>query len=84
MNYIIVSEFVAGGNLKEKVNATIFEEFQVAHIARQILSCLATMHAKNVVHRDIKMDNVMCMPMEEGKDSIIRIKVMDFGFAHFF
>jgi serine/threonine protein kinase len=41
------------------------------------------MHAKNVVHRDIKMDNVMCMPME-SEDAICRIKVMDFGFAHFF
>ena len=29
------------------------------------------------------MDNVMAMPREKG-NSIVRIKVMDFGFAHFF
>jgi serine/threonine protein kinase len=41
------------------------------------------MHAKNVVHRYIKMDNIMCLP-QENEDDFVRIKVMDFGFAHFF
>ena len=41
------------------------------------------MHAKNVVHRDIKMESIMCLPREKEED-LIRIKVMDFGFAHFF
>lgn len=41
------------------------------------------MHAQNVVHRDIKMDNIMCLP-QENEDDLIRVKVMDFGFAHFF
>ena len=41
------------------------------------------MHDQNVVHRDIKMDNIMCLN-QENDDDLIRVKVMDFGFAHFF
>ena len=38
---------------------------------------------KNITHRDIKLENVLCMPQEKPDDDIL-VKLTDFGFAcHF-
>ena len=47
---------------------------QQAKIARQIVDVLAVAHARAVVHRDLKPDNIM---VEPGGD----VKVLDFGLA---
>jgi serine/threonine protein kinase len=46
-------------------------------ITRQILSGVAHAHAMQVVHRDLKPDNIMLLE-EDGVDSV---KVLDFGLA---
>jgi serine/threonine protein kinase len=54
-------------------------EVQVAKIVLQILHGLNYMHnTKNIVHRDLKLDNIMCVNTT-GED--ITIKICDFGFA---
>jgi serine/threonine protein kinase/Flp pilus assembly protein TadD len=46
-------------------------------ITRQVVAGIGAIHAANVIHRDIKPNNVML----EGKGSAISVTIMDFGLA---
>lgn len=49
-------------------------EAEAAHYCRQILSALAYIHSKNILHRDVKLENVL---VSERKV----VKLTDFGLA---
>jgi eukaryotic-like serine/threonine-protein kinase len=68
----IVMEYVEGTTLRQK--SPFANIGDAISYAIQIGEALAAAHAKGIVHRDIKSDNVMLTP--DG-----RIKVMDFGLA---
>lgn len=63
-NYVII-EYCNGGNLfdykqfYEKTTKTTINEFFIQKIIRQIADGLEFMHSKNVVHRDIKLENIL-------------------------
>lgn len=44
----------------------------------QILKGVEFLHSHNILHRDLKVDNIL---YEELKDGTIRIAIADFGFA---
>jgi len=68
----IVMEFVEGGTLTEKIPYPRVDD--AVGIAVQIGEALQEAHAKGIVHRDIKPDNIML-------SSRGQVKVMDFGLA---
>jgi eukaryotic-like serine/threonine-protein kinase len=71
----IVFEYVDGENLKELVGREgALPPRQVIELGLQIASALASAHARGVVHRDVKPQNVILT--DEG-----RPKVTDFGIA---
>ena len=63
-NYIIL-EYCNGGNLRDYVqkyiekNKVPLNEFFIQKIIRQIAPALEYMHSKNIIHRDIKLENIL-------------------------
>ncbi len=75
MNYIVM-ELIEGSTLKDYLQTLpgFMKEEAVINIAIQICSALSQAHSKEVVHRDIKAQNILI-------DIDGRIKVADFGIA---
>ena len=70
----IAMEYVEGGTLGRRMRDRPLEIHETLDIAIQISTALAAAHDANVVHRDIKPDNVILRP-----DGLV--KVLDFGLA---
>ena len=68
----MVMEYIEGGTLREKIPFTKVDD--AVTIATQIGDALQEAHAKGIVHRDIKADNIMLSSKGQAK-------VMDFGLA---
>ena len=71
----IAMEHLQGATLVEVISEGASPVPRATHIASQLLSALSYAHGHNVVHRDIKPDNVFLLP--DGT-----VKVLDFGIAH--
>ena len=73
--YFIVMEFVRGSDLKTAIQQRgAINQRKVAEIGVQACQALAVAHNQDIIHRDIKPQNIMVQP--DGN-----IKVMDFGIA---
>ena len=73
--YYVVTDLCTGGELFEKiVQEKTFTEKQAAEYMRQILSAIAYCHEKQLVHCDLKPENIM---LESPNSSLI--KIIDFG-----
>ena len=73
--YYIVMEYVHGDDLKRTIEASApFDSITVISIAIQIASALSNAHKHNIVHRDIKPQNILI-----SLDGTT--KVTDFGVA---
>jgi len=70
----IVMEFVDGVALRQKITSGPLSREDLLSYATQIAEALREAHAKGIVHRDVKPENIMVTREN-------RIKVMDFGLA---
>ena len=73
--YYIVMEFVRGSDLKTAIlQRGAINQRKVAEIGSQVCQALSVAHHQDIIHRDIKPQNIMVQP--DGN-----VKVMDFGIA---
>lgn len=70
----IAMEFIDGGSLKDEIDKGPMKLPRAVEIAIQIADALKAAHAGNIVHRDIKGQNVMLTKTGQAK-------VLDFGLA---
>ncbi len=73
--YYIVMEYVRGSDLKTGIKERgAINQRKVAEIGSQVAAALSVAHSHDIIHRDIKPQNIMIQP--DGN-----AKVMDFGIA---
>ena len=88
----IVMEYCNGGSLSKclkkykEVFKKPFTEKIVQYLMRQILNALNVLHSNNILHRDLKLDNILvCFNSEKDKESLnmlnSTVKITDFGFC---
>lgn len=69
----IVMEYLEGGALTEIVTTIKMNESEMATITKECLLALDYLHAHNIIHRDVKSDNVVVGMNGE-------VKLIDFGY----
>jgi len=90
--YYIVMEYINGGELSDYLKKyklkyqRAFPEEIVQYLMRQIIKALIYIHDRNIIHRDLKLENIMVsFDSERDKEELnmmkANIKIIDFGFA---
>ena len=91
-DYYIISEYYNGGGLNgilkqyKVMYGKPFPENIVQHLMKQILEALIYLHQRKIIHRDLKLDNILInFKSEEDKNNLnllnADVKIVDFGFA---
>nr|KAI8757963.1 serine/threonine-protein kinase MARK2-like isoform X1 [Biomphalaria glabrata] len=76
-SYYLVTELCRGGDLMEYISSKKrLPEQEVAKFIRQILSAVDYLHRLGIIHRDLKIENLL---LDSNKD----IKLIDFGLSNF-
>jgi len=52
-------EYVSGGTLTDILVNNFMNEKQISVVSREVLQGLVFLHSKNIIHRDIKSDNIL-------------------------
>jgi len=80
----MVLEYVGGGDcqqlLRSSKNKTPLDEALVGKLIWQLISVLCYIHARGILHCDIKPENMMLT--QSTKESLPDCKVIDFGLTH--
>jgi serine/threonine protein kinase len=77
-NIFIVMELISGGTLEEYLKSTNWKvsETTIRNIVRQLANGLYYLNQFGIIHRDIKMNNIMVNNIGE-----LQVKIMDFGLS---
>uniref|UniRef100_A0AC34QJZ2 Protein kinase domain-containing protein n=1 Tax=Panagrolaimus sp. JU765 TaxID=591449 RepID=A0AC34QJZ2_9BILA len=78
---VLIMEIVHGGELFDRVveENYILTETAVAMIVYQICEAIRYIHSHNIIHLDLKPENIMCVSQTGNQ-----IKLIDFGLAQYY
>jgi len=91
-HFYIVMEYCNGGELSKALEkyqlkyGKPFSQEIVQHLMRQIIDAFKYIHGFKIIHRDIKLDNILLNFENEQDKEILNmmkatVKIIDFGFA---
>ena len=85
-NYYLITEYCNGGDLFDLIKKKQkFSELSAAYIMFQIFRALIYCHnTHHLVHRDIKLENIVIFRKINAEDDLYDIKLIDFGIAKIF
>ncbi|XP_020286405.1 sperm motility kinase [Pseudomyrmex gracilis] len=72
--YVFSQEYAPLGDLTSNVTETGLGELHAKRVARQLAAAVHHIHSRDLVHRDIKLDNILVF-----RSNFSRIKLCDFG-----
>ena len=84
--YYIVTEYCKRGELFSYIT-NVYNERQLAVLFYQVFSGLCYLHEKKILHRDLKLENLMVSEVEKDLvtgEEYFWIKIIDFGTAKIF
>lgn len=72
--YVFCQEYAPLGDLTSNMLDTGIGEIHTKRVAKQLAAALEHLHQRDLVHRDVKLDNILIF-----KSDFSRIKLCDFG-----
>jgi len=80
---VMVLELLKGGELLQHIKRVEkLSETQAKNLFRQVAQAVAHIHSKGLMHRDLKLENVLFVdPPREVGDEVGTVKLIDFGMA---
>jgi len=76
----MVMQLLRGEQLWQAATDRKLDDFELVEVGRQLMETLAAAHARGVVHRDVKPENVFLTRDASGE---LHVKLVDFGIAKF-
>lgn len=64
----IVSELIKDGSLTKAIKDVKLAPHEIRSIMKSLLGCLSYLHSKNIMHRNIKLDNILLHPTPTGME----------------
>ena len=91
-NFYIITDYYNGEDLASclrkhrMIKGKPFSEEIVQYLMKQVIDALKYLHSKRIIHRDLKLDNLLInFESEEDKKNLnmlkSEVKIIDFGFA---
>ena len=93
-DYYIIMEYINGGDLSNclknymKIYSKAFPEETVQYLMKQIISAIKYLHNNNIIHRDLKLENIMVNfdnQYDQNNLNMMKstIKIIDFGLSQY-
>ncbi|KAJ1976902.1 Serine/threonine-protein kinase [Dimargaris verticillata] len=77
-HFFLFYEYVDGVTLSDRIGRTGLPEAKAREYFREIVEAIGYCHAYSIIHRDLKLENIMIDNHSKG------VKLIDFGLANFY